>query len=749
MKFRFVGFVFLLALPCWAAQSDPCAATSSASDVKLSLAIEGGRSVFQQGEIIPLNLVFTSTAKGRYWADVRNYDRSGRLDIERYCVGPEVADPLGSYFRIGAFMGGGLGTNQQLTEKLFKVDSELNEWRSPGPGHYRLYVISYRVWRPPDPSEKTPWGRIDAVVRSNTLEFDVHPASSQWQKEQLQAALHILNSSATNDEKHHAARILRFLNSEASTKALAQQFWGLNQQQPAGWDLMLGLFGSPYRQLAIDTMKAEISAPNHAITDDYLWALVRLEITSDPAWMPPTPKPSNPEQAQAFWKSYQTHQQELVSEAVKLAVAALPAKASSARSLTIEGVLNAGANDPALVQSLRPALIAAWPDLPVDVRQNLIQNRWQLIGGPAMLPILRQIVDEPPPPARTMPAMTRDAALEHIYEFDPDLGRSLIYRDLQNAQAAPSMRLIEKLPASDIANAIPPAIERIVHNDARILDFALLDSYADVGFLDTIKSVFEPDVGIQACDPQTHMLRYFLRVAPEYGVKEVDAALRARKSTGCYRFLLQDLGEELPKAEPVAISALDDPDTEVVQDAALALGHWGTHDAESALWTRMEKFHRDWTGREDQLRSHPPYNDTGSRGVGLEQNLALAIAGGTNWICPPDKLQRLAELAWTGYQREQIMGWVKLWNQGPAVIQPTWFPEDNPTFSVLTYSNLSEEQLLAKVAQFPRGMSFTFQFWPPGSIQPPVAMAKQNAFFERLKVIAAQRGIALAKANYP
>jgi len=145
--------------------------------------------------------------------------------------------------------------------------------------------------------------------------------------------------------------------------------------------------------------------------------------------------PSNQEQIKAFWAAYQAHDRELTDEVIKLAIAALPAKTPLARALTLNGMIEARMNDVALAHQLRPALIAAWKDLPEDVRDTLIQYRWQLIGGPEMLPLLRQIVDEPPPPGRTMASMTRDAALKHIYELDPDLGRSLIVRDLDNKGA--------------------------------------------------------------------------------------------------------------------------------------------------------------------------------------------------------------------------------------------------------------------------------------------------------------------------
>ena len=69
------------------------------------------------------------------------------------------------------------------------------------------------------------------------------------------------------------------------------------------------------------------------------------------------------------------------------------------------------------------------------------------------------------------------------------------------------------------------------------------------------------------------MLRYFLRLEPEFGAKAVEASLAARKKTGCYRFLLQELGDALPKVEPLAISALDDTDLEVANDAGGTLGN--------------------------------------------------------------------------------------------------------------------------------------------------------------------------------
>ncbi len=294
LDIRAIAFVLLLlAVPSWAAENDACTKASSVSDVQFSLALKDDRAVFHEGEIIPLVLSFTSTTKNRFWADVRNYDRSGRLDIEYYCVEPDAPDPLESYFKYGAFMGGGLGNTRALDATPFTAEGELNEWRRLEPGHYRVYAISYRVWRVPDPKESTPYGRVSETIRSNAVDLEVQSAPSAWQTEQLQSATQTLAASPSADDTRRAARTLRFLNTKDSARKHAQLFWGLNQQ-PGGWDLMFGLYGSPYRQLAIDSMRDEFAAPEHAITSDFLRTLVGLEVSDDHSWDPPSFDPAHP-----------------------------------------------------------------------------------------------------------------------------------------------------------------------------------------------------------------------------------------------------------------------------------------------------------------------------------------------------------------------------------------------------------------------------------------------------------------------
>jgi hypothetical protein len=177
------------------------------------------------------------------------------------------------------------------------------------------------------------------------------------------------------------------------------------------------------------------------------------------------------------------------------------------------------------------------------------------------------------------------------------------------------------------------------------------------------------------------------------------------------------------------------------------LGHWGTASAQTALWARLKRFHQEWQGRQDELRATPPYTDPIARATALESTLVQSIATGTNWICGPEELARLAALA-SPREQMQVATWSKGW-AGEAVILPNRYPEDRLSFGVLQYSNLNEQQFRAKLSQMPLGTTLYFQIWKPGQISPPVSVERQEAVFETLRTNAAQFGVTIEKKSDP
>jgi hypothetical protein len=104
--------VLLATKAAFCSPPDACSLTSTVTDAKLALSFADARTSYREGEIIPLVLSFTSTVDKRYRAADRNYDRSGRLNIDTYCLDPEARDPLADYI-FGGF-GGGIGGERQL-----------------------------------------------------------------------------------------------------------------------------------------------------------------------------------------------------------------------------------------------------------------------------------------------------------------------------------------------------------------------------------------------------------------------------------------------------------------------------------------------------------------------------------------------------------------------------------------------------------------------------------------------------------
>jgi hypothetical protein len=599
--FLIVSFALELVLfsvaVCAQVQPDTCSTPASQSgDVSLQLSSKNSQTVFREGEIIALTAEYSSASDKRYYLNTRGYDRSGRLNgMEVFCIDPSAGDdPLSDYFN-GAmgFIGGGLGGEQDLGSKTYPINLELNEWKSLPPGSYRLSIVSHRVTVPTD---NNPYGPSAPVIplRSNNVEFQVVKAEPEWQGEQLAAAEKALDSSdPTGDDAKHAARVLRFLRSEAATQELARRFFSGNDQ-PFGWDFKFGLFGSPYRVTAIEGMKAGLKDPQHPVTQELVQTLATLEMQSDPKFRLPKYDETNKETWMKARDEYFAAFNKQVADHISDVAVSLQGKTGKARAISVSELLQSDVTlNPAAKVQLRQMLLASWDSLSARQRNELIQYRWEQVGGLELLPILRSIVGDDPNSNHEIDKLDRASALRRIYELAPDQGRQLILHEIANPKGDIGIDVLGLLPERELPQAEQPLIAKLQSANGSDVDFQLLERYASRRALPELKLVYEAHRGAWACAPQDAMLRYFLRVKPDYGVAQVSDALSQRKITGCYKFQLTGLNQDIrcPRLEQIAIDALNDPSPEVERNAAEALGKYGSGRAEAALWARLGKFH--------------------------------------------------------------------------------------------------------------------------------------------------------------
>ena len=242
------------------------------SGISLTIRFADGTSRFHVGEIIPLELSFHASIPDMYDMETRNYDRSGRLNIEGFHVTPPGRDPLERYYSTGAFMGGGLGGARQLSSEPQVIREELNEWIAlDKPGHYSLYVTSGRVTR------RTQSKAEPIELRSNDLEFDVVAADAAWQQQTLSTAVVTLSMGSSNEaEKIAALRALRFLDTPAAVHELVLRLG--TPRDRSGWNEIAGLAGSRYQNLVVQELEQQMGSPDIALTGDYLYILAKLKL---------------------------------------------------------------------------------------------------------------------------------------------------------------------------------------------------------------------------------------------------------------------------------------------------------------------------------------------------------------------------------------------------------------------------------------------------------------------------------------
>jgi len=252
-------------------------------DVQLIVRTRTKQSTFHIGEVVPLELAFTSTSRDKYQLDTASYDRSGRLNEDKFFVEPSKGwdDPLELYYHsyLG-LIGGGLRGSRILSPDPTTISLELNEWvRFKDPGQYRVKINSERVFG----TRGNPEVRIYNIP-SNELILTIIPATKEWQESSLRAAIETLDSPRTGtpvgkeaDLRRDAVKVLRYLGSRGAVREMARRLIGSEWD----WDFQAGLVGSRARSVAIEEMEKLLGEADFPVTDRFLDTMSVLALQED------------------------------------------------------------------------------------------------------------------------------------------------------------------------------------------------------------------------------------------------------------------------------------------------------------------------------------------------------------------------------------------------------------------------------------------------------------------------------------
>jgi hypothetical protein len=717
------------------------------TESEIQLRVSTSSAKFYSGEVVPLDLAFTSTIPKRYQINLASYDRSGRMGYEEFTIEPKegIRDPLHLYFNsINAFLMGGLTSFEFLSASPTVIHLNLNEWvRFDRPGVYRFQVVSHRVGDSAATNQS--WGN-GVEIKSNWIELKIIAPDPSWQKKTLAEIRQELdagkpiNPNAPDKVKDAALTQLRYLGTEEAARELARRLRG--EDNNTDFQCMFGLIGSPHRDAGLAEMNRLFEEPDFPITQTFLTAMSIL--------------PLNPtDESGTLQSEMEAHRESLNQRLISI----LPSKRGKASATSLNAVLVVNNKMSSETRKeLLPELIRAFTSLKVDQQAFWLEYRWDAVKDPEWLPLLRTLALQYTdfPGLRISDAYESleltGAALRRWYELDPEGARDAVIKEIIRPKPRYNATLLGLLPDRTLPELEHVIAEHFLDADNYEIEgnlASLLFRYADSEVMYEVQGKVTEKVGTWACDPQNKMLAYLLHVDPATAEPLIERAIAARggQNNACRHMLFIDIGSVHtdPVLERLAIKSLSDADPEVVSNAASFLGRYGSANAEQPLWQRFEEWSKEWTGREQELRYVHGAENPNVWQKGLGETLAGALATGAGWLSDESKISRIKELAVGPDVAQNMDGVLNALSQRPLAIL-CWQTSSRPapySFTVAQYQLDSLEALKTKLSQFPPGTTFV---WSPSELESSEVMAN---FFKELSEFSTQHGIRLQHAPAP
>ena len=288
------------------------------------------------------------------------------------------------------------------------------------------------------------------------------------------------------------------------------------------------------------------------------------------------------------------------------------------------------------------------------MQTNLLLSRWNIIGSPAMLPILREISANP-----SEQQAARDIAVRRIYELAPDEGRRIILSQLAGPYSYLSLSTLEMLPdrsLPELNDVLASRAEAGQIEDALILRYATGDIVQRVEQAYLKRNADFDRQKLPHCGGP--LIYYFLQQDPSFGEKELRSDMdKPGAFPVCYdigfQFQSLDRNAYSPALERLAIEFLTSNKVPVKRGAAEVLGKYGSPAAEKPLWDTLEYFRSWWKGREQELE-----DVNGQESIQFERALRIALAQADGWTLQEDGLNRLLDLCSSNWCRQEVEEWL-------------------------------------------------------------------------------------------
>jgi hypothetical protein len=581
-------------------------------------------------------------------------------------------------------------------------------------------------------------------VKSNWILLTIVSPKPDWQAQELAEILQVLNRgpavspNLADETRRVALTQLRYLGTEEAARELARRLRGDDNQ--TDFQCMFGLVGSPHRDFGLEEMNRLLENPGFPVTQMFLntMSILPLDAADEPEILQ-AKKEMN-------WKALNDRFMDVLAH-----------KRGKALAISLDTAL--GTLDSKMSKDsqkeLVPELVGAFGLLSADQQASWLQYRWDVIKDPKWIPLLRtlalQYKQYPEPHAMDayQSLQVTGAALKRWYEMDPDGARDAVIREITRPTPRYDANVVGLLPDQTLPEVGHQLAQHFLTADDYEIEgniASLLFRYADSNAWPEVSGKVAEKVGTWACVPQNTMLAYALRVDPQSAATLIERAIAARgaESNACRHMLFTDIGalHADPVLDDLAIRSLADMDPQVASNAADYLRIYADSKAEQPLRDRYERWSKQWSGREKDLRFVYAAENPNVYQEGLGESLAGALATGAGWLADDDELRRIEELAVGPNMLQRVEEARKAWLQRPFMIRcmATGLPSAPRNFDVAQYNLRSIEALETKLNQFPSGTKF---LWDSSNCD---SSAETENVFDEFFRFATENGIQLQRA---
>lgn len=701
------------------------------ADLQVQFRSATGSSRFRVGEVIPVEVLVSSTTSNRYLEPCALFNETGfGFPRCRFLSQWSFAiTPVGGWVDFGGpRQGGGPAfdvPNPDLTSQPVTFSYVLtSRYRVDKPGEYRVRLSmqiglddeTTQLSARPDPSVQP-----HSVSVTREIVLQIVPAEPEWQAEIVRKGEEANASPRPPDtnppsenllQLRQATRALCTLGTPEAARVFARLLAdGRNEVQTC-------LERSASRPAAIDEMQRLLVEPDIAVTPSFLNVLVKLRYNEE--------APRKGTGNIAFQEAADTERDALF--------ASLPQKHGSAQYSSLLTVLQnplrvratdyAPAYELPFPQPVIAVTVSDFDRLPQESQEWLMQDGWDRVRSPLLLPAVRRKAE-----AGDGPALLR------WLEVEPAAAAAFMREEVVRPQPRFSSYYL-RLPEI----SLPREQQQIAANFTALTGetylaraATLLHRYATRAVLPKVLPFIDAKLTEWPCSIQLPVLAYLLKVSPKQAAPRVAQVLRGQpRAGGCTDTFLSDLGflEPSPVLERLALSQVEVGGASAV-DGAHYLERYGSLAAKSKVWEQLQRWHQEFvsSGAEQRFNSSAATKNDTALGK-IASALTATFEDAQAWVLSPEEAARMEALL----GKKTVSQLVCRFHCGasfgispdPAVyevrsrISEDWRRRESPMeylnpverlhYSINQYWCADPRALEQKILQFPKDSTFNFTF---------------------------------------